>query len=456
MPHSKLSSLTACLVTLISFTQCTDKSAPAECGADDPSCAATAGGTNGTSASSQTGPVGGTSSTAASSGGATGAGGTSSVGSSAKGGSTGSSGPIGGTTASSAGGSTGSTSKGGSTAAGGSTGSTSKGGSTATGGSSTTATGGTSAAVGGSTAKGGSVATGGTSTTGGTSALGGTSSTGGSATGGVRADSSGVGLAAPGDSKNTPSAYLNLGDFRLLNNRWGSDELNCSGTQMKVYVNADKSLGWDFNRPTCGGEAAKPDYPEIEFGVHPFGAGNALETSPPFSSTTLLPKQIKDITSASITIDNLNITLSKASSWNLNFEFWLSQRNPATDPNPGVTAELIAFWGWENGRWPCDKSGTVSSGNKTYKLCHQVDNWADGKWKYYQFWVEGGPLTNFSGKVDIKPFIDWLVNNYGYSKDQWITRFEVGSEIDDNTAGSVKLNNISFEINGTTKSVELK
>jgi hypothetical protein len=40
--------------------------------------------------------------------------------------------------------------------------------------------------------------------------------------------------------------------------------------------------------------------------------------------------------------------------------------------------------------------------------------------------------------------------------DLWLARIEVGSEIDDSTSGSVKLKNISFEVNGTSKSIELK
>ncbi len=33
----------------------------------------------------------------------------------------------------------------------------------------------------------------------------------------------------------------------------------------------------------------------------------------------------------------------------------------------------------------------------------------------------------------------------------WLTRIEVGNEIDDNTAGSAQVNNVTFEINGTSK-----
>jgi hypothetical protein len=269
-------------------------------------------------------------------------------------------------------------------------------------------------------------------------------------------DSSGVPLAAPGDSKNGSSQYLNLGDFRLINNKWGADSLGCK-TTMRIFVNADRTFGWEFNRATCGGNDEKPDYPEIEFGINPFGPSSSLVTSPTFSSTALLPLQIKDIKSASVTLDSLSISLQNANSWNLNVEFWLSQRNPLTDANPGVHAEVIVFWGWENGRWPCDTAlnAKVTAGDKGYKLCHQSDTWNNGQWRYFQFWVDGGPLTNYSGKVDLKAFLSWLVSSYKYSQDLWVTRFEVGSEIDDNTSGSVKLKNVTFEVNGTSKSLEL-
>lgn len=373
----------------------------------------------------------------------------------------------------------GTVSTGGTSATGGTTatgGMTANGGTSATGGTTTTggttaaggmgATGGTTVANGGSVSTGGSNATGGTVSNGGTNATGGTTSTGGMAgTGATNAGSSGGGsgpiadqngipLAKPGDMKTVSREYLNLGEMRLIVNKWGSDELNCN-TDMSVFVNNDRSVGWTFNRQMCGGGGAKPDYPEIEFGVHPFGAGNVLETTPPFSSTTLLPLQIKDLMSASAQIENFSLQLQSAVSWNISFEFWLSERNPLTDPNPGVHAELIVFWGWQNGRWPCDKSGDVSSAGKTYHLCHQDDQWADGKWRYFQFWDRGGPNMNFSGTFDVKPFLEWLVNNYGYSRDLWVTRFEIGSEIDDHTSGTGTVRNVTFEVNGATRAIQL-
>jgi hypothetical protein len=353
-------------------------------------------------------------------------------------------------------------------------------------------------AQGGALATGGSAALGGTTPTAGTSSLGGaatggagtttggavTSGTGGSSgapsagapsagassggsggatsagapsggSGGVAGGSSGpevdqkgVPLAKAGDSKTASREYLNLGDFRLLVNKWGSDELRCN-TSMKVFVNNDKSFGWSFDRGACGGDKAKPDYPEIEFGIHPFGASSSLATTPSFSSTKLLPLQIKDIMTANVVIDGLNASIQKSTTYNVNFEFWLSQKNPVTEASPGVHAELITFWAW-NDTWACDQTGSVAAGAKTYNLCHQSDSWGSG-WRYFQFRASG-QSQSFSGKVDVKALLDYLVNNRSYSKDLWVTRFEVGSEIDDNTAGTVTLKNITVEVNGKSTS----
>ena len=121
----------------------------------------------------------------------------------------------------------------------------------------------------------------------------------------------------------------------------------------------------------------------------------------------------------------------------------------------GVFAEIIAFWGWETGRWPCDQTGNLTSGTHSYHLCHQSDSWANGQWRFYNFNVNNGPLTTYNGKVDVKAFIDSVVSRYNLSRDLWVTRIEVGSEIDDNTQGTVKIRNLTFEVNGTSRSPEL-
>lgn len=256
---------------------------------------------------------------------------------------------------------------------------------------------------------------------------------------------------APASSETNKDFFV-MGDLRLINNAWGSAEIGCN-SKYRIFVNEDKSFGWDFDRGGCGDGGTKPDYPEVEFGIHPFGTNKSLVTSPDSSSTTLLPLQIKDIKTASAKLDNLKIELSAEGSFNMNFEMWLSEQHPVTGNHSNAYAELMTFWAWQSGRWPCDKSGKVKAGDDSYNLCHQSDSWAAG-WRYYQYRVEGGPKKNYNGRLDIKAMLDALVS-LGLSKDLWISRFEIGTEIGDNTKGRVTMNNVTFEVNGVAKSAEI-
>ena len=275
-------------------------------------------------------------------------------------------------------------------------------------------------------------------------------------------DKNGKGLAKPGDMTMMSKDYLNLGDMRLINNRWGSDALNCGGTAQKVYVNSDGTFGWDFNRPACGGMKADPDFPEVEFGVAPFGRTSNLLTTPAFSSTTLLPIQIKNLQSATANIDTFNTSFQKPTYWDSNFEFWISKQDPTQNDTAGVYAEIIAFVGWEGDRlskpngWPCDKNGNITAGGSGFNLCHQSDTWSNGQWRFFNFNVNNGPMATFNSRVDIKAMLDWVMQNYsGFTTDMWLTRIEVGTEVDDNTQGTGKINNLTFEINGQSRSVQL-
>jgi hypothetical protein len=293
-------------------------------------------------------------------------------------------------------------------------------------------------------------------------------STGGAGGAPMDVDQNGKRNATPGSMTSTPQDYLRLGEIRLLNNNWGSEDLNCTTSTMSVFVNQDRSFGWTFNRPNCdtGNTNQHPDFPQVEFGIHPFGVGNALATSPDFSSTTLLPLQIRNITSSSVTLQNLSIQLQRGGSWNITFEFWLSTQDPRTQGSAGVHTELMTFWGWQPMRWPSAPGADgaadggsigaaggdqVTAGGKSYRLWVQRDMWADG-WRYYQFRDSAGSQMNFSGTVDVKALLNYLVNTRGFSQDLWVTRLEVGSEIDDETQGTVTMQNITFMVNGQSRS----
>jgi hypothetical protein len=329
---------------------------------------------------------------------------------------------------------------------------------------------------GGATGKGGSSGMAGASGSGGAAGAtgkGGSTGSGGAAGatgagGATGVDQGGVALAKPGDMVTASKQYLNLGDMRLINNRWGSDATNCTSSMYSVFVNTDKTIGYNFTRGTCGGSRGDPDFPEVEFGVAPFGMTSTLLTSPPYSSTTLLPIQLGSLKSASVTLSQFASTVAASTQypgyWDSNIEFWISRNDPTTNASGGVYAEIILFTSYEAGRtnsnqggWTCDKSGNVTAGAFSFTLCHQNDNWPTSMpmWRFFNYNVNNAPITDMDGKIDIKAMLDGVRAAYsGFTDQMYLTRIEVGTEVDDKTMGSVKINNLTFEINGTQKSVQ--
>jgi len=435
LTYSRIGFAGTCIAMAIAFGWTSGCSSPS--GGGDPGTGGSSSSTAGTTGSAGNGATAGT--TGNGGDGAT-AGTTGSAGSTAHGGTTGSAGnnATAGTTGSA-----------GNNATAGTTGTAGRGGTTGSAGNSATGTAGTTGTAGST----GTAGRGGTTGTAGTTGAAGT---------GVRMDQDGVPLGKAGDTTSTSKKYINLGDMRLINNRWGSDALNCGGTQQSVMINSDKTVGWTFTRPACGGSRGDPDFPEVEFGVAPFGTTSSLLTTPKFSSTTLLPIQLKDLTSASVNIDNFFISISGSSPyWDNNVEFWISKNDPRTSTDGGVYAEIIMFTGWHASRlqqtvgWPCDKSGSVTAGTTSYNLCHQSDDWSSGHWRFFNFNINQGPYSSWTGKMDVKALLDFVRSKYsGFTDTMWLTRIEVGTEVDDNTSGTAKIKNLTFEVNGQNRSFE--
>ncbi|MGL1902083.1 MAG: hypothetical protein OCC49_08110 [Fibrobacterales bacterium] len=274
-------------------------------------------------------------------------------------------------------------------------------------------------------------------------------------------DEMGVENTKKGVETSEPLDWFKLGDMRLINNNWGSKELGCGNSEYTSFVRDDGSFGYDFHRYGCGGGGGKPDYPEIEFGVHPFGTAKNLVTTPDYSSTDLLPIQIKNINSMSIDINDYRISLGDGGSWNLNFEMWFTEEHPITGNHDKAYAELMIFFGWNGGRWECNKGGGFDLSGQNYRLCHQDDNWPPNQspqWRYYQFRTGDGAdwksVDNYTGVLDVKKTIQWLVDNAGFSGDLWVSRLELGTEIDDGTSGTVSWKDLTFEVNGESRGVE--
>jgi hypothetical protein len=57
--------------------------------------------------------------------------------------------------------------------------------------------------------------------------------------------------------------------------------------------------------------------------------------------------------------------------------------------------------------------------------------------------------------MDVKALLDFVRSKYsGFTDTMWLTRIEVGTEVDDNTSGTAKIKNLTFEVNGQNRSFE--
>lgn len=291
-------------------------------------------------------------------------------------------------------------------------------------------------------------------------------STGAGGAGGATPGGGTGGATIPGETKpnvtapansSVPSDYFVMGETRLINNNWGAQSLGCKAPY-QIFVNADKTFGWKWDRAsvTCGGGKSKPDYPEVEFGIHPFGKSKQLVTTPDYSSTTVLPIQIKDVQTASVAIEGMSFS-GPDKSWNMNFEMWFTDQHPVTGNHTTAYGETMNWYGWSSDQYNWNGVvGTLDTGQK-WNLYLSRDAWPDGQaqqWKYRQ-WRAQNSSNQVNGTLDIKKILDHLITTDRWPNTLWISRFEVGTELDDGSSGTVTIRKITFEVNGQKRATEI-
>jgi hypothetical protein len=203
-----------------------------------------------------------------------------------------------------------------------------------------------------------------------------------------------------------------------------------------------------------------PNYPELEFGVNPWGKVDPSVTTPAVSTTDLLPMQFKNMHSASMTVNVDANIMQPIGEWDLAYEMWLSPDDPTKGPtNPEY--EIMVFFGNVATYYPttpmCDSlvdnipcGQQVESAGNSYTLFFSSTQWSGPPaYNYMQFRDSANSSGGtFNGTLDIYKFLQ-LVNPPG---DLWVTRFELGTEAYVNTQGSTNITSVSFEVNGTTES----
>ncbi len=239
---------------------------------------------------------------------------------------------------------------------------------------------------------------------------------------------------------------LSLGEIHLKINEWEDPAANTC-----IYINKDGSFGWEWSRASGGQEDRDyPNYPEAEFGINPW---NNYGTD--ISTTQLLPLQLKDFKSASMTVDVVTDIKGENRGWNLAFEMWVSDTNP-TLGHAKPKGEIMVFLSNAPQYDPATPETTkiIDDGFNKYRLYQTSDSWGEwGRYRQYRLDTSHG---KFNGTLNIQAFIDYFINVEGWGKNLWVTRFELGNEVYKNTSGKAHIKHLSFEINGQIKKASPK
>jgi hypothetical protein len=230
--------------------------------------------------------------------------------------------------------------------------------------------------------------------------------------------------------------------MHLLTNEWTDPAADTC-----VFLNMDGSFGWKWTRGATGTGANPnyPNYPELELGINPWNSKGIDQ-----STTTLLPLQLKDIHSASMTVDVSTDVGGNNKGWNLAFELWLADKNPVLGP-ASPKGEIMVFLSNAPDYYPPtpDTQDTLNDGAHDYKLYVSSDNW--GTWGYYRQYRLDTHDGKYSGKLDIGAFLRHYLNDEHWDGNLWVTRFELGNEVYQNSGGTTTFKSITFEVNGQTR-----
>ncbi|MFW5992374.1 MAG: InlB B-repeat-containing protein [Halanaerobiales bacterium] len=229
-------------------------------------------------------------------------------------------------------------------------------------------------------------------------------------------------------------------EFTLINNVWGAEDAH-----QTIIEYEDGSYGFEWERGDTGSD--EPNYPEVLVGVKPWGGGDFVGSG--------LPLQLNEIETLEMELDIVQEIINEEGEWNLSFELWITGEEPGPDVSETITDELMIWFDWVDGHYwetvdpylteAIDDDGTVYDYNVS-ETGWGDQGWIGGGWHYSQFLINGkGEIPD---KIDLKKFIDQLIEEHDRDEDYWLGALEMGMEYGDNTEGRVRIRELNYNING--------
>ena len=233
---------------------------------------------------------------------------------------------------------------------------------------------------------------------------------------------------------NTNNCALNIGNYRLYNNKWGSPN-----SSQSIFVNSDNTVGFSWNNSQGGW-----NYPEIVAGTARNCGGNTWPGGPfPFTQSNL------NSCSTQITY---KFTQKPTNWWNFAFDVYWMKNTTQCD-----TGKMYNIMVWIHGL--PQNAGTlvkdnISDGYNTWTLYHMTKPY--GPW--YGLLLKNRnnipyePVLNqqYSIKIDLKKLFDAVG---GINGSWYLPGIELGCEnsaTSGPTSGKIQIITYNLEVNGKT------
>ena len=227
------------------------------------------------------------------------------------------------------------------------------------------------------------------------------------------------GKEAPGVSAHCATgAALVVGPYKYDNNQWGREKAPGPFEQclLERTVGQTRELGWTWNWP--GTDPSVFAYPEIIFGLKPWGGG---------SGDPRFPMKVAEVERLVVHFD---VETNATGSYNLAPELWLiNSGEPSGNPRT-ITAEIM-FWMEHTGS--ASPAGSIVE-RPTYdgieyelwKMENMGDR-GDGKgWLYYAL---KSPVTQRKGSIAMHAILAKMAKAGQINPEHYVAGVEFGNEI---------------------------
>jgi hypothetical protein len=202
---------------------------------------------------------------------------------------------------------------------------------------------------------------------------------------------------------------LRISDYLVSNNVWGEEGIS-DYTQCLVKPSPHLSfpIGWTWDWPR------QPDrvkaYPEIIYGWKPWSK---------HSTTPNLPAQISQLESMLLHYD---VDTTSTGSYNLMVDLWLC--NSSTPSEDTITNEIAIWLQYQDWQMHLPPTDTVTIDGEEYVFYN--GNVGHAAWPYLAFVKRS---SGKQGTIDMRQFLDYLVQNQHISATDYLTSVEMGNEI---------------------------